>query len=238
MNSLSKVIKRAMLLLALLCLFVGALPVTARAVPIDPPKTTSSASIPEGNQEFQALCDALKKIKADDFWKNNCRLWPTQNKQDSAVSDICQRYGADSDTPKLKDECNAYSKITGRSSTCDPAKQICTDCQTNAGTSGCLKCTGDKCKDPAADPNAKCDENKCDLVAKYINPAINLFSIIFALVVVISLLLGAIQYITSEGDPQKSAKAKQRIFNTIVAFVAYFFLYAFLQFLVPGGIFK
>lgn len=233
MNNLPKVIKRATLLLALFCLFVGALPATTGAL-YGPSTPIPKDSIPQGNKEFNTLCDALEKIKADDFWKNNCRLWGSQNKQDSAVSDICNKYGDN----KLKSECNAYSKATGRSSTCDPTKQICSDCQTNSNTPGCPQCSGDKCQDPAADPQAKCDQDNCDLVKKYINPAINLFSVIFALVVVISLILGAIQYITSEGDPQKSAKAKQRIFNTVVAFVAYFFLYAFLQFLIPGGIFK
>jgi hypothetical protein len=84
----------------------------------------------------------------------------------------------------------------------------------------------------------KCGKKNCDFVGKYINPAIELFSLIFGLVAVISLILGGIQYSTSEGDPQKAAAAKKRIFNTVLAVVAYLFLYAFLQFLVPGGLFN
>jgi hypothetical protein len=57
------------------------------------------------------------------------------------------------------------------------------------------------------------------------------------IIVVISLIMGGIEYSTSEGDPQKSAKAKRRITNTLIALIAFFFLYAFLQFLIPNGVF-
>jgi hypothetical protein len=94
------------------------------------------------------------------------------------------------------------------------------------------------CNDPAADPNAKCDNDDCDFIKKFINPAINTLSACFGIIAVISIILGGINYATSEGDPQKTSRAKNRIFNTIVAVVAYIFLYAFLQFLIPGGAFK
>jgi hypothetical protein len=77
----------------------------------------------------------------------------------------------------------------------------------------------------------------CDLVKEYLQPTLDLISGLVGIVVVISLILGGIQYSAAEGDPQKSAKAKNRIANTIFALIAYFFVYAFLQFLVPGGIF-
>lgn len=90
--------------------------------------------------------------------------------------------------------------------------------------------------DPAA--SADCTKSACDLIGKYVNPAINLFSVAFSLIAVISIILGSIQYATSEGDPQKASKAKKRIFDTILAVVAYLFLYSFLQFLIPGGLFR
>jgi uncharacterized membrane protein YsdA (DUF1294 family) len=73
-------------------------------------------------------------------------------------------------------------------------------------------------------------------VSKYLNPAIQTASGLVGIVVVLSIILGAIQYITSEGDPQKASKAKGRITNSILALIAFFFLYALLQFLIPGGI--
>ena len=95
---------------------------------------------------------------------------------------------------------------------------------------------------PAActDPALKCstsNSGQCDFVGKYINPAINTLTVLFGLFATISIILGGINYATSEGDPHKASKAKRRIANTVIAVVAYMFLYAFLQFIVPGGIF-
>ena len=90
--------------------------------------------------------------------------------------------------------------------------------------------------DPAADPNATCGQNFCDLVAKYVNPAIKILSAMVGILVTIALILGGIEYSTSAGDPQKAAKAKGRITKAVLALVAYIFLYAFLQFIIPGGI--
>lgn len=77
----------------------------------------------------------------------------------------------------------------------------------------------------------------CDLIKTYINPFINFLSIAFGLIAVISIIIGGIQYSASQGDPQKSAQAKTRISNTMLAIFAYLFLYVLLQFLIPGGLF-
>lgn len=83
-----------------------------------------------------------------------------------------------------------------------------------------------------------CDSNNnCDLVALYVNPFINILSIIVGLVVTASLIVGGIQYTASGGDSQRAAAAKSRISNTLLAMLAFMFLYAFLNFLVPGGLF-
>lgn len=81
------------------------------------------------------------------------------------------------------------------------------------------------------------DYNHCDLVALYVNPFIRLLTIVVGLAVAASLIMGGIQYIASSGDPQKVGAAKTRITNTLMAFFAYAFMYAFLNFLVPGGLF-
>lgn len=88
------------------------------------------------------------------------------------------------------------------------------------------------------DQAVKCTGGRCDLVKKYITPTITVLAAIFGTVAAISIILGGINFTTSEGDPQKAARAKSRITNTIIATVAFLFLYAFLQFLIPGGIFN
>lgn len=99
-------------------------------------------------------------------------------------------------------------------------------------------CEGSECADTPTGQGKNCDDKQCDLVALYVNPAIQLLSITVGLVVAASLIMGGIQYTTSSGDPQKTSAAKGRIQNTLMAFLAYAFLYAFLNFLIPGGLFN
>lgn len=88
----------------------------------------------------------------------------------------------------------------------------------------------------SSDPS--CNKDKCDLIKRYLNPSITLLTVLFGLIAAGSLILGGIQFSTSEGDPQKAARAKDRIAGTILAVFAYAFLYAFLQFIIPGGLFN
>lgn len=101
-----------------------------------------------------------------------------------------------------------------------------------------IDCEKVNCTDPAADPDAACNSSGCDLIKTYVNPTIRVLSVLVALVATVSLIVGGIQYSAAGSDPQKISSAKDRISKTIIAFVAYFFLAAFLEFLVPGGIFR
>jgi hypothetical protein len=116
---------------------------------------------------------------------------------------------------------NMASTTNATSTTADP--------DSNTGL-----CTNNAC----ADADQNCSNDSCDFIGKYINPAIDLLSLTFGVIAVISIITGGIQYTASAGDPQKASMAKSRITNTIIAIFAYLFLYAFLEFLVPGGIFK
>lgn len=78
---------------------------------------------------------------------------------------------------------------------------------------------------------------KCPIVTKYVNPLINFLAAVVGVAVVISMVIGGIQYSQSAGDPQAASAAKNRIRNAIIALVTFLFLYALLNFLVPGGIF-
>lgn len=51
---------------------------------------------------------------------------------------------------------------------------------------------------------------------------------------VVGIVLSGIQYITSQGDPGKMAKAKNRIIQVVIGLVIYAVMYAALVFLVPG----
>ncbi|HSX00155.1 MAG TPA: hypothetical protein VLH38_03910 [Patescibacteria group bacterium] len=74
-------------------------------------------------------------------------------------------------------------------------------------------------------------------VNKYINPAILLLTLLVGIAAVISILVAAIQYSSAGDDPAALNKAKDRIFQTVIGIIAYLFLFAFLNYVVPGGLF-
>ena len=55
------------------------------------------------------------------------------------------------------------------------------------------------------------------------------------LVIIGSFIVGGIQYSSSRGDPQSSAKAIGRIQATFIALLIYIFSYAILNYVIPGG---
>src|SRR5581483_528699 len=52
------------------------------------------------------------------------------------------------------------------------------------------------------------------------------------------IIVGGIQYIMAGGNPNAVTAARQRITNGLIALVAFIFALAFLQWLIPGGVFK
>jgi len=85
-------------------------------------------------------------------------------------------------------------------------------------------------------PNANtCPKGAC-IINEYINPLVKALSITAGIVVVISIIIGGIQYSAAAGEAGKISAAKTRIMKSLGAFLFFLFLYAFLQFIVPGGV--
>lgn len=74
------------------------------------------------------------------------------------------------------------------------------------------------------------------IVTNYIKPAINFLSAGVGLIIISMVVIGAIQYITSGGSPQAVADARKKIFNALLAFITFIFIYGFLNFIIPGGV--
>ena len=66
---------------------------------------------------------------------------------------------------------------------------------------------------------------------------IRFLSVGVGIIAVGSIILGGIQYTTSSGSPEKTAKAMSRISNTVIALLIYFLIFAILNWVVPGGVF-
>lgn len=70
-----------------------------------------------------------------------------------------------------------------------------------------------------------------------------LFSIIrflsygVGIAVVIAIIASGIQYTTSEGNPEATQQAKNRIQMSIISLIIYVFIFSISQFLIPGGLF-
>jgi len=76
---------------------------------------------------------------------------------------------------------------------------------------------------------------KC-LVESYIDPLVKLLSGLVAVFVVLSIVIAGIQYSSAADDSSKVSAAKDRIQKAIIALLAYIFLLAFVQYVLPGGL--
>lgn len=82
-------------------------------------------------------------------------------------------------------------------------------------------------------------DTKCDSIfTTYLTPVIQLLSAAVGVIVVAVIIFSGIQFSSSGGDPQAVASAKSHIQSAVVALIAFIFLWAFLNFLIPGGVFN
>jgi hypothetical protein len=88
------------------------------------------------------------------------------------------------------------------------------------------------------DPNQNA-LNKClnqNPIIKDLRLVVNFLSAGVGIVIVGSVIFGAIQYILAGNNPNAVSAAKKRLEDTLIALLAFFFIYAFLSWLVPGGL--
>lgn len=82
-----------------------------------------------------------------------------------------------------------------------------------------------------------CTSKDCEkLYTKYLNPLVKLLGGAVGVVVVLMIVIGGVQYSSAGSDPQQVAEARKKITNAVFALFAYIFLFAFLNWAVPGGI--
>lgn len=86
-----------------------------------------------------------------------------------------------------------------------------------------------------------CDGSDCawqdlPIFKDYIAPALDILSLVVVPLITLVIILAGVQYSAASGDPGKVSAAKGRITNAIIALVSYIFLWAFLQWLIPGGV--
>ena len=80
------------------------------------------------------------------------------------------------------------------------------------------------------------NSGNCGIVA-LLNTIFNFVSGGVTLAIVGNIIFAGIQYSTAQGDPSTASKSKKRIQDALIAFLMYACLYAFIQWLIPGGVF-
>jgi len=82
---------------------------------------------------------------------------------------------------------------------------------------------------------APLDRTNCGIL-NLIVIGINVLSAIAGIVFVASVMIAGFQYMTAQDNAGQIQKARSRIVMTLVALAIFIFMYAILNFLIPGGV--
>jgi hypothetical protein len=122
----------------------------------------------------------------------------------------------------------------GTDATCTAGPTACVPAEPDPTyKSDALDCDGDN--PPGTEQVGEPDPD-CNLFSKYVNPFIKLLAGLTGIAVVIGVIYGGIMYASSGGDAQQVSKAKIVIRNSVIALIVYMFLWALLEFLLPGDV--
>jgi hypothetical protein len=84
-------------------------------------------------------------------------------------------------------------------------------------------------------PGEDLSTDNCGIIA-YLVVGINILSAIAGMAIVASIMIAGFQYMTARDNSGQIEAARKRIVWAITALVLFIFMYAFLNFIVPGGV--
>jgi hypothetical protein len=100
-------------------------------------------------------------------------------------------------------------------------------------------CHGEACvTNPPTDPVYCAPNANHNAIVDIAFAIIRFLSLGVGIIVIASIVVAGIQYTTSRGDPNATAKATQRIRSSVIALLVYIFAYAILNYVIPAGFFK
>ena len=125
--------------------------------------------------------------------------------------------------------------------------------QTGRPIPGCVESTVEDC--PGEVKNNICIPEKANLgndcatdeetclteanpIIRDIRFAINFLAAGVGVVVTLAIIIGGVRYMTAGSNTTQVQEARKMIMNALVGLVAFGLMYAFLQWLVPGGVFS
>lgn len=83
-----------------------------------------------------------------------------------------------------------------------------------------------------------CDETDGNPVVNMLLQIINFLAVGVGIAVVGGIIWGGLTYASSNGDSNKVQQAKMIIVNAVIGLLLFFFMYALINYLVPGGLFN
>jgi hypothetical protein len=117
-----------------------------------------------------------------------------------------------------------------------PCGDVCSSNGGPATPAPTTPATTDDCSSTNTTASVKACINN-DPIIKDLQIIVNIMSALVAIVVIGAIILGGIQYAAAGSSPDGVAKAKKRITDAVLAFIVFLFIFAFVQWLVPGGVF-
>ena len=186
---------------------------------VSPAYALSCSDVPSDQQ--QACSDAQASAQ------NYCNSAPSDQQQN--CSDSISNCGTQSSASAYIGCLNQIASTNSGTKSGTPPSQCsnANDCKIDPGTQLNSDCQGSTAADGVA-----CSK----IFTGFIDPLIKFLAIGVGVIVVIMVIVGGVQYATSAGNPQAAANARKRILNAILAFVVFIFLYALLNWIVPGGV--
>jgi hypothetical protein len=105
------------------------------------------------------------------------------------------------------------------------------------------QCIYDKCSS-TSNPNGTVNQSKVqscvtnNKIVSRIQSIVDFLGAGVAIIVTGMIIVGGIQYTIAGDNPQALTAARKRIIDGLIALVAFLFMFGFLQWLIPGGIFQ
>jgi hypothetical protein len=137
----------------------------------------------------------------------------------------------------------AACQVIPQTKTCTDGSAPVEDATTTAGScsnpaspqdiaQSCPNSLGEDCADAGA---SACLQQSA--FAKDLQLIVNVLSAGVGIVVTGMIILGGVQYILAGGNATAVTAARTRITNALIALLAFMFIWAFLNWLIPGGVF-
>lgn len=193
----------------------------------------SLVSIFRTSNAYAVVCPGTNGQQAPDNDVANC---PSQNsKNPTTPTSTSGTQPADSglNDPLKTGECPSGQSLIYVSSSDGP-------------TPKCIADDGKKCGSPENRAVDVSFDFGClgPVYGKELNPIVDMAFALFrflsagvGLLVIGSVIFAGIQYSASRGNPQATGAAIKRITNAIIGLLIYIFMFAILNFIIPGGLF-